>query len=167
MRSATAFMVLGVALVAGCSDGGSDSKASGGGVPSASVAQGAGGGSSGGASAPDAGASSPRTAGTPATTTAEAPKSGGSKDSSAFCRDVAPSLADNQTQSGPPTAKDVATWDHLDSEAPPGVKADVDKVDQGMHEIAAGTGMSDITGFGMAMQDILQWFGGNCVNAAS
>ncbi|GAA4982078.1 hypothetical protein GCM10023205_59320 [Yinghuangia aomiensis] len=71
-------------------------------------------------------------------------------------------MADQQNGSGPPTAKDVATWDHLDGEAPAGVKPDVDKVDQGLHEIQAGTAMSDITGFGIAMQDILQWVGANC-----
>ncbi|MGR7000661.1 hypothetical protein ACU686_25760 [Yinghuangia aomiensis] len=109
------------------------------------------------------GGSTPGVAGAPTAKASETSKSeGAAGGSSAFCKDVLPPLADNQTKSGPPTAKDVGIWDHLDSEAPAGVKPDVDKVDQGLHEIQAGTAMSDVTGFGMAMQDILQWVGANC-----
>ncbi|NUS57434.1 MAG: hypothetical protein HOV66_21645, partial [Streptomycetaceae bacterium] len=124
----------------------------------------ASGGTSGGSAAPGGGGgSAPGVAGAPTTKTPDTPKSGGAAGgSSAFCKDVLPPLADNQTKSGPPTAKDVEVWDHLDGEAPAGVKPDVDKVDQGLHEIQAGTAMSDITGFGIAMQDILQWVGANC-----
>lgn len=163
LRWATALLVLGVALVSGCSDSGSGGAASktAGGASSASVAAGASGGDSGGSAAPGGGGSPPGAGASPATSAtskADAPAGG----SSAFCKDVLPPLADQQNNSGPPTAKDVATWDHLDSEAPAGVKPDVDKVDQGLHEIQAGSAMSDITGFGMAMQDILQWVGQNC-----
>lgn len=159
-------MALGIALVGGCADSGSDGNASAtkNGVPSASAAAGASGGTAGGSAAPGgSGGSSPDVAGAPTAKASGTLKSGGAAGgSSAFCKDVMPPLADDQTKSGPPTAKDVEIWDHLDGEAPAGVKPDVDKVDQGLHEIQAGAAMSDITGFGIAMQDILQWVGANC-----
>lgn len=150
----------------GCSDSGSGGNASAtkSGVPSASAAAGASGGTAGASAAPGGGGGSvPGVAGEPTAKVSETSKSEGvAGGSSAFCKDVLPPLADNQTKSGPPTAKDVEIWDHLDGEAPAGVKSDVDKVDQGLHESQAGTAMSDITGFGIAMQDILQWVGANC-----
>jgi hypothetical protein len=71
-------------------------------------------------------------------------------------------LAADQNSSGPPSPQVVAAWDHVDAEAPAAIKPDVDKLDQGLHEIQSGSAMSDITGFGMAEQSILMWIGQNC-----
>jgi hypothetical protein len=164
-RWATALATAGIAALAGCSGSGAgnhpSARESSGGASRTAVADAAPGGGGATSTRDDGGSSFATAEGTvtPTSTPKASSPAPVGHDSSAFCTDAAKLLATDG--SGPPTARNIADWDRVDAEAPAGVEADVHKVDLGLHDIQAGKSL-DITGYGVAMQSILQWLGTNC-----